>query len=306
MKKVNLNFFGEKVEINMPTSLQSLKQSISDQFLFSPSDAAELIIGYMKNLGKKIIETEKDFQNFLKDKISQIDLDINENSRIYQENVIEIENENEKNKKELETLENNRKKLIEENEKEIKESKEKISQMQKQLMEIHKKIYSQRMELRKKYFENLKKVEEEDKKINDLRIKLNLQPLEKKEQKPIFHNYHHFHNKFLCKRMPFKYCKIQNQKPMNLNEKKNFNINEKKEDNKIIHKNIICDGCGMHPLIGIRYKCSVCNDFDYCEKCEEKFKNEHQHPFIKIYNPEQKIGFIKCCIDEKFPTFKKH
>ena len=110
MKKVNLNFFGEKVEINMPTSLQSLKQSISDQFLFSPSDAAELIIGYMKNLGKKIIETEKDFQNFLKDKISQIDLDINENSRIYQENVIEIENENEKNKKELETLENNRKK----------------------------------------------------------------------------------------------------------------------------------------------------------------------------------------------------
>ena len=51
MKKVNINFFGEKVEINMPTSLQSLKQSISDQFLFSPSDAAELIIGYMKNLG---------------------------------------------------------------------------------------------------------------------------------------------------------------------------------------------------------------------------------------------------------------
>ena len=114
MKKISLNFFGEKVEINMPTNLESLKKAISEQFLFSPSDAAELIIGYAKDLGKKIIETEQDFQNFIKEKVFQIDLDINENSRIYKENVIEIENENEKNKKELENLMNNRKKLIEE------------------------------------------------------------------------------------------------------------------------------------------------------------------------------------------------
>ena len=337
MKKVSLNFFGEKVEINMPTSLQSLKQSISDQFLFSPSDAAELIIGYMKNLGKKIIETEQDFQNFLKDKISQIDLDINENSRIYQENLTEIENENEKNKKELDTLVNNRKKLIEDNEKELKESKEQISQMQKQIMEIHKKIHTQRMEMRKKYFDNLKKVEEEDKKINDLRTKLNLPPEPKREQKPIFHNHHpKINHKFFCGRIPIKHCKVQNQTQTQtqtqnkykkedyltmekLNEIKEktikmyqdfknkfLNPNQNKKDEPIVHRNIICDGCGMHPLVGVRYKCSVCRNFDYCEKCEEKFKNEHQHPFIKIYNPGQKLGFIKCCIDENFPIFKKH
>jgi hypothetical protein len=327
----------------MPTSLQSLKQSISDQFLFSPSDAAELIIGYMKNLGKKIIETEQDFQNFLKEKIAQIDLDINENSRIYQENLIEIENENEKNKKELETLVNNRKKLIEDNEKELKESKEQISQLQKQIMEIHRKIHTQRMELRKKYFDNLKKVEEEDKKINDLRQKLNLPPEPKRVQKVIFNNHHPIKHKFFGKRIPFKHCKIQNQnqkpKEINQNQKENnqnqkqkeinqFNLekfNEIKEKtirfyeefkkkfinpnvkkDEIVHRNIICDGCGMHPLVGIRYKCSVCHDFDYCEKCEEKYKNEHKHPFIKIYNPSQRLGFIKCCINEKFPEFKKH
>ena len=33
--------------------------------------------------------------------------------------------------------------------------------------------------------------------------------------------------------------------------------------NKIVHKNVICDGCGMKPLVGIRYKCKTCDNFDY-------------------------------------------
>lgn len=36
------------------------------------------------------------------------------------------------------------------------------------------------------------------------------------------------------------------------------------------HDNIYCDGCNVNPLRGIRYKCSVCPDFDYCEKCESQ------------------------------------
>ncbi len=34
--------------------------------------------------------------------------------------------------------------------------------------------------------------------------------------------------------------------------------------------NVACDGCGVHPIIGIRYKCSVCENFDYCEMCEDR------------------------------------
>ncbi len=36
----------------------------------------------------------------------------------------------------------------------------------------------------------------------------------------------------------------------------------------------------MTPLIGIRYKCSVCEDFSLCENCEDK--GEHEHPFLKL------------------------
>jgi len=34
------------------------------------------------------------------------------------------------------------------------------------------------------------------------------------------------------------------------------------------------------PIKGIRYKCSICRDFDYCETCEERLG--HEHPFLKI------------------------
>jgi len=41
----------------------------------------------------------------------------------------------------------------------------------------------------------------------------------------------------------------------------------------------------MSPIVGIRYHCTVCQDFDYCENCEEKFSESHHHPFLKIRNP---------------------
>ena len=48
--------------------------------------------------------------------------------------------------------------------------------------------------------------------------------------------------------------------------------------------NAACDGCGVTPIMGIRYKCSVCKNFDFCEMCEERVP--HEHPFIKITKPE--------------------
>lgn len=51
-----------------------------------------------------------------------------------------------------------------------------------------------------------------------------------------------------------------------------------------VHNSVECDGCGMAPISGIRYKCSVCKDFDYCSNCEERLT--HDHPFLKIKSPE--------------------
>jgi ribosomal protein S12 len=50
------------------------------------------------------------------------------------------------------------------------------------------------------------------------------------------------------------------------------------------HTTVACDGCGVSPIIGIRYKCIVCKNFDYCEVCEERIT--HEHSFIKILRPE--------------------
>jgi len=42
-----------------------------------------------------------------------------------------------------------------------------------------------------------------------------------------------------------------------------------------------CDGCNAEPIRGIRYKCSVCSNYDLCQQCETK--NVHpEHPMIKI------------------------
>ena len=39
----------------------------------------------------------------------------------------------------------------------------------------------------------------------------------------------------------------------------------------------------MNPIRGLRYKCSVCKNFDYCAKCEERL--DHGHSFLKICVP---------------------
>jgi PB1 domain/Zinc finger, ZZ type/Ig-like domain from next to BRCA1 gene/UBA/TS-N domain len=52
------------------------------------------------------------------------------------------------------------------------------------------------------------------------------------------------------------------------------------EDAPTIWEKHTCDGCGTKPIVGPRFNCTVCRDFDYCTDCEVKFK--HPHPFIKF------------------------
>ena len=61
------------------------------------------------------------------------------------------------------------------------------------------------------------------------------------------------------------------------------NIEEIKTPSSVeIHTGISCSGCGACPIIGIRYKCILCDDFDYCEKCEDEKGNIHEHPLYKL------------------------
>ena len=50
-----------------------------------------------------------------------------------------------------------------------------------------------------------------------------------------------------------------------------YSVNSKIEkSNQLSVHNVICRGCSAFPIRGIRYKCTVCNSFDYCEECEAK------------------------------------
>jgi len=52
------------------------------------------------------------------------------------------------------------------------------------------------------------------------------------------------------------------------------------QENKVVHYGVRCSGCKVPSIVGVRYKCSVCYNFNYCEKCEETI--EHAHNFIKM------------------------
>lgn len=47
------------------------------------------------------------------------------------------------------------------------------------------------------------------------------------------------------------------------------------EQAEVEHEGVECDGCGVNPIRGIRYKCSVRKNFDYCANCEERLGSEH-------------------------------
>lgn len=51
----------------------------------------------------------------------------------------------------------------------------------------------------------------------------------------------------------------------------------------VVHRGITCDECHMSPIRGIRYKCTVRDDYDLCESCEAK--QVQPYPMVKIVNP---------------------
>ena len=136
MKNISLNFFGEEVSINMPTDLASLRQQISEKFMFSPSDAAEIVVSYAKDLGKKIIQTEQDFVTFISDKINKVDLDISQDSKLFQQNLKTLEKESQDNKKLLEEAMKKKEDIKKRKETALKNRKTEIKKLEDQIQKI--------------------------------------------------------------------------------------------------------------------------------------------------------------------------
>merc|ERR1711963_593223 len=51
-----------------------------------------------------------------------------------------------------------------------------------------------------------------------------------------------------------------------------------------VHYGVTCDGCECKPIVGNRYKCVVCDDYDLCEACHAADKHPG-HNMMKITEP---------------------
>lgn len=51
------------------------------------------------------------------------------------------------------------------------------------------------------------------------------------------------------------------------------------------HLNVTCDECEQSPILGTRFKCSVREDYDLCESCQQK--QTQPFPMVAIFDPEQ-------------------
>lgn len=60
--------------------------------------------------------------------------------------------------------------------------------------------------------------------------------------------------------------------------------------NAYVHRGCACNGCGVVPIRGIRYRCANCSDYDLCEGCESQGLHIKTHIFYKIKIPTPSFG----------------
>jgi hypothetical protein len=111
-------------------------------------------------------------------------------------------------------------------------------------------------------------------------------------------------NRYKCKGCPdFDFCekcyqqnkdthghefkKIEKLSVVNIFEHTNNDYNKREN----VHMGVKCNRCGFSPIIGWRFKCSICENYNLCEDCEESSGYKHGHPLIKIYNSKMQKQF---------------
>jgi len=52
-------------------------------------------------------------------------------------------------------------------------------------------------------------------------------------------------------------------------------------DGKVVHKGVTCDGCKASPIVGCRFKCTTCANYDLCDSCESQGVHS-EHSFLKM------------------------
>lgn len=68
------------------------------------------------------------------------------------------------------------------------------------------------------------------------------------------------------------------------------------------HVGVFCNCCGKNNIMGARYKCLICKDYDMCEECEQRSatipNHDPSHFFVKIKDTQAFLATM-----EKKPQF---
>ena len=59
------------------------------------------------------------------------------------------------------------------------------------------------------------------------------------------------------------------------------------------HPGVTCDACNEKPIVGYRYKCVVCDDYDLCESCKDKGIHSGHHMRKMSSHGMQQIGGLR-------------
>ena len=88
MKKLTLDFYGEKISVPFPKDFASLMKEIEENFHLNLSEVFALDISHTKNKVKKSIKTEDDYKIFICSKANLINLEIVELNDLFQNNLL--------------------------------------------------------------------------------------------------------------------------------------------------------------------------------------------------------------------------
>ena len=281
---IEIKFFEESIKIpsKKSTTFGEFKNIVSLRFNFDPVEVNEMIFKYVDDENDRVtISSEEDYKFALQiKKPLKIEIDLVEGSKLFKAMNEQIPKE----ESAIDLL----KKEIEAKEKELQEAikREAFERMKKQEEEARIKAKEQEMKIEEelKKAKQLKK-EEKKKRIAEEKNKAKIKSEEEQFQEAIFQSkVEDIVTKIVS-------VEIEKSKQSIINSLTQKSVREIKDDKMInnqpkVHSGFFCDGCGVGPIVGIRYNCTVCKNFDYCQVCEDKIS--HPHAFIKLKTNEVK------------------